>query len=211
MRNSMMISSIIAIFIFTIIPLPITCTSSHLLPLKKSNHIFMVGQQDQQEMITMINNNNNNNHDLIESTCKNTPNYQLCITTLESDPRSLDPNTSVFGLGLIVVDALKNKATATMEKINRLKGSNIPDFAIPVMECSMMYNAILKADIPVAIEGLRKGVPKFAESGMDDAALEVQNCDNSFKKQVKYSPISGMNQDVYDLSLVAKSIIRLLL
>ncbi|KAL3508193.1 hypothetical protein ACH5RR_033575 [Cinchona calisaya] len=170
-------------------------STSHALPLKKSNHIFMVREKS-------------SSNELIESTCKNTPNYQLCVTILLSDSRSFD--TDIYGLGLVVVDALKDKATSTVEYINKLKGSN-PEFSLPLIQCSIMYNAILKADIPQAIEGLRKGVPKFAEDGMADTAVEVQGCENSFKQSNNNSLLTDMNQDVYDISVVAKSIIRMLL
>lgn len=166
-------------------------TSYALPPLKKSNHIFMVREKG---------------NDLIENTCRNTPDYQLCLSTLLSDPRSFDADT--YGLGLVIVDALKDKATSTVNAINRLKRSN-PEFILPLIECSILYNAILKADIPEAIEGLRKGVPKFAEAGMADTAVEVQGCENSFKQP--NSPLTDMNKEVYDLSAVAKSIIRMLL
>ncbi|CDO98741.1 unnamed protein product [Coffea canephora] len=172
--------------------LPSLSTSYALPPLKKSNHhIFMVREKV---------------NDLIENTCRNTPDYQLCFSTLLSDPRSFDADT--YGLGLIIVDALKDKATSAVNAINRLKGSN-PEFIRPLIKCSISYNAILKADIPEAIEGLRKGVPKFAEYGMADTAVEVQGCENSFKQS--NSPLTDLNKQVYDLSIVAKSIIRMLL
>lgn len=177
-----------AVILAILLPL----SASNSLGLKKSNHIFMVKGKG--------------GNDLIENTCKNTPNYQLCVSTLQSDPRSFD--TDVYGLGLVLVDAVKAKATFTVDSIKKLKGSN-PEFILPLIECSILYNAILKADIPEAIEALRKGVPKFAENGMIDAALEVQICENSFKQS--NSPLTRMNKDVYDLSVVAKSIIRMLL
>lgn len=150
--------------------------------------------------------------DFIESTCKNTPNDQLCVSTLQSDPRSFDA-TEVDVLGLVIVDAIKSKATAAMEIIKNLRSSSSsnsgPDLGGPLFECSVQYNAILKADVPVAIEALTKGIPKFADHGMVDAAVEAQGCENGF--QGSNSPLTDINQAVFDLSLVARSIIKMLL
>lgn len=153
--------------------------------------------------------------DLIESTCKNTPNYELCVSTLQSDPRSFVA-TEVDVLGLVIVDAIKSKAIAAMKIIKELRlpsssssSNSDPDFSVPLFECSIQYNAILKADVPVAIEALTKGVPKFADHGMADAAVEAQGCENGF--QGSNSPLTDINQAVYNLSLIARSIIKMLL
>lgn len=144
--------------------------------------------------------------DLIESTCKNTPNYELCLSTLRSDPRS--SSADVAGLGLIVVDAVKAKATSIVDTINKLKKSK-PEYKHQLEDCSSRYNAILKADVPEAVEALTKGDPKFAEDGMADAAVEAQACENGFKGS--NSPLSYESKAVYNLSVVARAIIRMLL
>ncbi|KAI5650947.1 hypothetical protein M9H77_36952 [Catharanthus roseus] len=151
------------------------------------------------------------NIDLIENTCKSTSNYELCISVLKSDPRSLEA-TDVDVLGLIIVDEIKSKANSAMEIIKKLRISSNPEFNVALFECSIQYNAILNADVPVAIEALTKGVPKFAESGMADAAVEAQGCENSFRvRGGSNSPLTDINQAVFDLSGIAKSIIKMLL
>lgn len=151
--------------------------------------------------------NTNNNINLIETTCKNTPNYDLCLSTLQSDSRTADI-TDISGLALVIVDAIKVKATLALDEIKKLQNSN-PEYNFHLFECGVLYNAILKADVPEAMEGLIKGVPKFAEAAMDDAALEVRVCEQRFEEDI--TPLTDMNKAVYDLSVVAKSIIRLLL
>uniref|UniRef100_A0A803Q4Q2 Pectinesterase inhibitor domain-containing protein n=1 Tax=Cannabis sativa TaxID=3483 RepID=A0A803Q4Q2_CANSA len=88
--------------------------------------------------------------DLIESTCKQTPNYNLCISSLQSDPRS-SKATNVEGLGLQALD-----------------------------QCALNYGAILNGDIPQATEAFTKGDFKFAQQGSDDAANEANLCENEF-------------------------------
>ncbi|XP_059278091.1 cell wall / vacuolar inhibitor of fructosidase 1-like [Lycium ferocissimum] len=151
---------------------------------------------------------NKDNTTLIHNTCKNTPNYQLCISTLQSDPRSSDADITV--LGLVMVDAVKKKTVEIMESIKELEKTN-PKWKIPLNECSLFYYAVIKADVPEAVDGLKKGVPKFAEMGMDDTAVEAEICEYSFKENGLNSPLSKKNRDLMDLSNVAKSIIRMLL
>ncbi|KAL2459357.1 Cell wall/vacuolar inhibitor of fructosidase 1 [Forsythia ovata] len=143
---------------------------------------------------------------LIETTCKNTPNYQLCISTLRANPGSI--NTDVAGLGLIMVDAVKAKAKETRNAIEKLKGSR-PELGNALNECTKGYNAILEADVPEAVEALTKGNPKFAENGMADSSVEAVLCEDRFKQVT--SPLTVLNNAVRDLSDVARAIIRNLL
>ncbi|KAL2459745.1 Cell wall/vacuolar inhibitor of fructosidase 1 [Forsythia ovata] len=143
---------------------------------------------------------------LIETTCKNTPNYRLCIYTLRANRGSI--NTNVAGLGLIMVDAVKAKAKETRNAIQKLKGSR-PELRNPLNECTKGYNAILEADVPEAVEALTKGDPKFAENGMADSSVETVLCEDRFKQGK--SPLTRLNKAVRDLSDVARAIIRNLL
>nr|ADZ54777.1 invertase inhibitor 2 [Solanum tuberosum] len=128
------------------------------------------------------NNNNNNNYNLIHATCRETPYYSLCLTTLQSDPRSneVEGDDAITTLGLIMVDAVKSKSIGIMEKIKELEKSN-PEWRAPLSQCYVAYNAVLRADVTVAVEALKKGVPKFAEDGMDDVVVEAQTCNFNSK------------------------------
>lgn len=144
---------------------------------------------------------------LIETTCRNTPNYQLCISILHADPSSA--TADVAGLGLIVVDAVKAKAEAALSAIDNLKWFH-PELTNALDLCRISYIAVLKADIPEAVAALTKGVPKFAEFGMADAAWEAEICEGRFDR-VAESPLSGVNKDLHDLAQVATCIIKILL
>ncbi|KAA8527346.1 hypothetical protein F0562_034939 [Nyssa sinensis] len=117
--------------------------------------------------------------ELITKTCKQTPYYQLCVSTLQSDPRS--SKADIPGLGLIIVAAVKAKVKNTLKLIKQLEGSN-PRLKAPLSDCNQVYNAVVIADIPEAVEALTKGDPKFAENGMSDAAIEAQQCESGFKQ-----------------------------
>ena len=148
------------------------------------------------------------NSDLIEKTCKQTPNYNLCVSSLQSDPRSSKAN--VQGLALIMVDVVAAKTKETLNHIYKLlKQSPKPDHQLSLSYCANNYEAVLKGDIPEAIEALRTGNYKFAEQGSDDAANEVDLCENKFLPGT--SPLTDMNKVVHDVAALTAAITRILL
>lgn len=76
-------------------------------------------------------------------------------------------------------------------------------------ECIQDYKIVLSDLIPEAVEGLSKGDPKFAEDGMNGVVHVAGQCVKNVQ-QLKPT-ISANNKIVHDLSLVAVSIIRMLL
>ncbi|XP_065859711.1 cell wall / vacuolar inhibitor of fructosidase 1-like [Euphorbia lathyris] len=143
------------------------------------------------------------NPQTISQTCKQTPYYNLCLNHLTADPRS--STADVKGLALIMVDLLKGKTTRSAQFIKQITGKR-PELQKLLKECARKYDVILTANIPVAIEAMEKGDPKFAEGGMNDAAIEVNSCFRGTK-----SPLSSYNKLLHDTSLVASAIARQLL
>lgn len=145
---------------------------------------------------------------LIESTCKRTPNFYLCVSYLKSDPKS--STADVPGLALILVNIMKAKATQTLNRIGRLlKGGPRAGEKQALVSCSSKYDAILKGDIPEAIEALTKGNYKFAEDGANDAGNEANSCERDFSSRT--SPLTSMNKGMHDVSAIAAAIVRTLL
>lgn len=145
-------------------------------------------------------------NNLIQNTCKSTPNYALCVSTLRSNPKS--SRADVTGLGLIIINAVKAKSTVELQSITRLSDSN-PNLKKQLSECVEDYKIILSDLIPEAVQALTLGDPKFGEDGMNGVVHVADQCVRSF--QALHSPIPSNNKLVHDLSLVAVSIIRLLL
>ncbi|PHU01724.1 hypothetical protein BC332_31511 [Capsicum chinense] len=150
-------------------------------------------------------------NNLVETTCKNTPNYELCVKTLVSDKRS--GNGDITTLALIMVDAIKSKAYEAAITISKLRRSNPPQaWKLPLKNCAFSYKVILTASMPEAIEALTKGDPKFAEDGMVGSSGDAQECEGYFKATTnKYSPLTKLNVAVHDLSDVGRAIVRNLL
>jgi len=145
------------------------------------------------------------NANVIQQTCKQTPNYANCIHYLKSDPRSSDAD--VTGLALIMVDIIKSKANTALNKINQLiKGSHAQKEALN--SCAGRYKAILVADVPKSVAALKQGDPKFAEDGANDVAIEATTCENGFKGK---SPISDENIAMHDVAVITAAIVKQLL
>nr|AGS32044.1 invertase inhibitor [Solanum torvum] len=163
--------------------------------------------------LALNNDSNNNNNNFIDETCRATPNYSLCLTTLQSDPRTYEvkEGDDITTLGLVMVDAVKLKSIEIIKMLKDLEKSH-PEWRGPLSQCYVAYNAVLRADVTVAVEALKKGVPKFADHSMDDVVVEAQTCESSFSYYYKLDfPIFNLSRDIIELSKVAKSIIKMLL
>lgn len=147
---------------------------------------------------------------LIESICKKTPNFDLCVSSLKSDPKS--STADVPGLSLIMVDIIKAKATKTLNRIHELLKRGPGGFREKqaLSSCANSYNVIIEADVPEAIEALTRGGYKFAEDGIADAAVEADICEHGFSS-LGSSPLTDMNKDMNEVSNVARAIVRTLL
>ncbi|KAK7264742.1 hypothetical protein RJT34_32352 [Clitoria ternatea] len=149
-----------------------------------------------------------NDEKLIESTCKKTPNYNVCLQSLKANPGS--SGADVRGLAQIMVKVMKAKANDALKKIHELQrvGGAGPNQKRALISCADKYNAILVADVPQATEALQKGDPKFAEDGANDAANEATYCESDFAGK---SPLTKYNNDMHDVATVTAAIVRLLL
>ena len=145
-----------------------------------------------------------NDENLIQQVCKNTPNYNLCIKYLKSDPSS--STADIRGLSLIMVRAIDSNAKQTLAKINQLVKGSPQKGALS--QCADQYKAIISADVPSATQALRTGNPKFAETGVADAAVEADGCERGFSGN---SPLTQQNRAMSDIANVARAIIRNLL
>ncbi|KAK7247097.1 hypothetical protein RIF29_41974 [Crotalaria pallida] len=142
-----------------------------------------------------------NDEKLIENTCKKTPNYNVCIQSLKSNPRSF--GADVGGLALIMVDVMKAKANEAVSKIRQLQRSGSKP---GLTSCVESYDAILDDDIPEAIFGIQAGMPKFAEQAANDAVIEANSCQDDFP-----GPLTIQNKAMSDVASVTSAIVKLLL
>ena len=146
-----------------------------------------------------------NDANLVAETCKKTPYPSACLQFLQGNPRS--SSADITGLAMIMVDVIKVKTNGVLNKINQLlKGGGDKQ---ALNSCLSKYNAVLNADIPQAVEALKTGNPKFAESGVADASLEANFCEKGFS--AGKSPLTNENNDMHTAAEVARAIVRNLL
>ncbi|TKY72473.1 Cell wall / vacuolar inhibitor of fructosidase 1 [Spatholobus suberectus] len=141
---------------------------------------------------------------LIEQTCRQTPNPNLCVRLLEADPRSR--SADVRGLALIMVDVIKARGNEALNKINQLLRGGGEKRALS--SCADKYRAILQGDVPQATQALQFGNPKFAEDAASDSAVEATSCEGGFSGR---SPLTNENNAMRDVANVTRAIVRLLL
>ncbi|KAI4335008.1 hypothetical protein L6164_013697 [Bauhinia variegata] len=138
--------------------------------------------------------------------------FSIPLTRCRSSPRNdnaLITSTYITGLGLIMVQVMKAKANDATNKINQLlRASTDPKQKQALSSCADKYKAVLVADVPMAVEALQKGDPKFAEEGANDAAIEANSCEQDFAGK---SPLTSYNNAMHDVATVAAAIVRNLL
>lgn len=100
--------------------------------------------------------------DVIEQTCKRSQYYDICASTLRSDPHS--SGADVKGLALIMVRVVGTKAKKTLIHINNLlNASPQHDYKKALYSCAAYYHfGIITTDVPVAIDALKAGNFKFS-------------------------------------------------
>ncbi|XP_010479199.1 PREDICTED: cell wall / vacuolar inhibitor of fructosidase 1-like [Camelina sativa] len=142
---------------------------------------------------------------MIDQTCKQTPDFNLCVSLLNSDPRG--SSADISGLALILIDKIKVLATKTLNEINGLYKKR-PELKQALDQCSRRYKTILNADVPEAIEAISKGVPKFGEDGVIDAGVEASVCEEGFQGK---SPLTSLTKSMQNISSVTRAVVRMLL
>ncbi|XP_010487590.1 PREDICTED: cell wall / vacuolar inhibitor of fructosidase 1-like [Camelina sativa] len=142
---------------------------------------------------------------IVDTTCKQTPDYTLCLSLLRSDPRSSSADT--VGLGLILVDKIKALGTETLGQINAAYKTK-PMLKRALDECNLRYKTIVDVDVHTAITAIN-GNPKFAEGAVVDAGVEASVCAGGFPKG--QSPLTGLTQRMNKICDVTRAIIRMLL
>lgn len=139
---------------------------------------------------------------LIETTCRRTPNYKLCSSIIRADPGGAAADLP--GLGVIVVAVVNKKSKETLVNIASLIRSAPKNLLPPLRRCKELYTTVVESDVPIVNQSIR-GNPKFAETAMADAGAEVSICEEAFEG-VAPSPLTKQNSFIGDVAAVARAI-----
>ncbi|OIW13757.1 hypothetical protein TanjilG_17936 [Lupinus angustifolius] len=148
------------------------------------------------------------NGDLVDQICKKTPFYDLCNSTLHSNP--LSPKIDLKGVALIMVNNILANATETLSYIERLiKQTSDRGLEQALAFCAESYIPIVKYTLPQAADAISQGRFGFASYCISDAMKEVSTCDKRFSGSTQ-SPLGDRNGFMQKLVDVASAIIKLL-
>ena len=147
------------------------------------------------------------NATLVNQTCKKTPNYYLCVSTLKSDPRTRLAK-DIRGLATIFALHVMEKATQTRNHIaGLLKDPSIDRKRKQLLgECMEIYNAIIMNWLSETLEGLLDKDYGLARDSMAAVPTNIESCEKSFRRPIQ-SPISKDSRITADLSKVAFAIV----
>ncbi|XP_061350361.1 pectinesterase inhibitor-like [Gastrolobium bilobum] len=147
--------------------------------------------------------------DLVDQICKRTPFYDLCSTTLHSNP--LIPKNDLKGVALLMVKNIVANASETLSYIEGLiKHTSDRELEQALAFCAETYIPIVKYTLPQAADAISQGRFVFASYCISDAVKEVNSCDKKFSGSTQ-SPLGDRNGIVQKLVDVASAIIKLLL
>ncbi|XP_056694818.1 cell wall / vacuolar inhibitor of fructosidase 1-like [Spinacia oleracea] len=147
------------------------------------------------------------NTTLITQICNQTPNNNLCVSTLNSDPNTLNANDT-RDLAIIMVIHTNDMATKTQNHIVGLLRNRAIEGTMRQLlgKCYRMYFMITKDRLIETVNSLSAKNYALARDMMKDVQTSIDNCEGSFNEIVK-SPISADNKAASDLSLVAYAIV----
>ncbi|PIN12959.1 hypothetical protein CDL12_14419 [Handroanthus impetiginosus] len=153
---------------------------------------------------------------LINSTCKtfskNDPNinYNFCTTSLQSAPAS--QCATLQGLGTISIRLVRYNITDTRCHIKQLLKNKKWDPYIRqcLNDCFELYSD--------AIPSIKQAMKYYNSKRFDDANIQISSimdasttCEDGFKERKGVvSPLSKRNKDVFQLSAVALSVLRVI-
>ncbi|CAI8610789.1 unnamed protein product [Vicia faba] len=157
----------------------------------------------------------NNGENSLEKTCNQTPNKTLCIQYLESSPRS--PNADVHEFALIMFNIMRDKATTTIIKIDKLlAGNNIRPGTREYKSleiCATIYKEIATSNARRALETLPAGDPEAAIDAANDVVRKANQCEDNFVGRISKdmrTPVSDDNKDMENVATISAAIAELL-
>lgn len=133
---------------------------------------------------------------LIQKTCRSTKYYDLCVSSLKSDPTS--PNADTKGLAMILVGIGEANATATSSYLTSLSLSSTSDPAMKkiLKECSNRYTYSSDA-LQASQQALGMEAYDYAYMHVIAAADYPNACRNAFKRcpKLAYPPELGPREE----------------
>ncbi|KAJ9188577.1 hypothetical protein P3X46_003922 [Hevea brasiliensis] len=152
---------------------------------------------------------------IIQETCRkcarNDPNiyYSFCVASLQASPDAHSAN--LRQLGIISLKLTRVNVTDTRHYIKELlKNKRLdPNFRACLNDCLDLYSD--------ANSTLKQAIKDYKSNHYEDANIAVSSvtdasttCEDGFKEMGIVSPLTGRNNNTFELSAIALSIINML-
>ncbi|CAK9143269.1 unnamed protein product [Ilex paraguariensis] len=132
--------------------------------------------------------------DLVSTTCSHTLHFDVCVSSLRSDPRS--KTSDVKGLAAIALDLSIGEAKKTISYIDSLKSraDNTQNQSKRLSECMVEYSD--------ALENLQEAIQALSKTSIDDvnelattAMTDSETCKDGFEEVPNsHFPLADRNQ-----------------
>lgn len=151
---------------------------------------------------------NNKQDDLLHKTCKLTNHYNLCLSTLNSNPKSKNA-TNVQGLAQITLELALTEANNTLWFVGGLFSKTSDPMLFRLFgTCIEEYKDAVTSHIPQAIHALNSSNYGASKQGLIDAVGDVKTCNVQL---VDESPVmTRRNNFVHRLLDAGSQIVSLL-
>ncbi|XAR69413.1 hypothetical protein NMG60_11000979 [Bertholletia excelsa] len=147
------------------------------------------------------------NEQFIRDTCSKTRNFNLCVSTLKSDPAS--QNADGKGLAKIALNIELNKVQNALKIVGDLLAKTTdPALFKKLGTCIEEYRALTERELPAAIKDIDSGNFGDAKQASLDVATNADVCQNQFVSGT--SPVAAQNKELDGLAPVVADIISTL-
>ncbi|MCL7032939.1 hypothetical protein MKW94_029106 [Papaver nudicaule] len=158
------------------------------------------------------------NGDIVSNLCENvtrvdpTQNYDFCVSSLEANP--LSKTSDIFGLGVISIELCSNNATYIHTYIDGIlkDGKPEPERARTCLqECVDLYSDASE-EVQTAMKAFKGKDYETTSRILYGAAINANTCKIGFTELgVDFSPLKKQDYDIYQLTGISLSIIRIIL
>ncbi|XP_073022638.1 putative invertase inhibitor [Primulina eburnea] len=147
---------------------------------------------------------------LIQQACKKTHNYNLCVSSLKSDPRGL--KADLKDLVVIMMDIALVKSIKISELIIKLnKTVSDPYVRSSFHVCSSLYDDS-KVSLQEAIDAFESNSYKESYEQLGSAASGPGECEDTFAEPpASKSPLTAVGADLCSLITIAEDILSMVM
>ncbi|CAL5199014.1 unnamed protein product [Lathyrus oleraceus] len=146
--------------------------------------------------------------DLVDDICKKTPNFDLCSSTIHSNPQAAKSDAN--GIAVIMINGILQSVTNTLSFIQGLvKETKDLELQRKYAICAETYIPLEKTVLPQAVDGINKKKNYgLAIYSMDYTGKEIDSCNKQFSNA---SPLGDKTNNLHKLLDIGSAILKLLL